>query len=129
MNDESVPTGPLVGLKVLELAHLVAGPMAGSLMADLGADVVHVEAPGIGDPARRSGPTKDGVPLWWKVGARNKRSVTIDLRTESGQQLARRLATWADVVITNFRPTTLEGWGLDHSALHTVNPLIITLQL
>jgi crotonobetainyl-CoA:carnitine CoA-transferase CaiB-like acyl-CoA transferase len=127
--DEPKPAGPLVGLRVVELAHLVAGPMAGSLMADLGADVVHVEAPGVGDPARRVGPAKGDVPLWWKVGARNKRSVTIDLRTPDGQALARRLATWADVVMTNFRPSTLESWGLDHPSLHLANPRLITLQV
>ena len=129
MGDASGPSGPLVGLKVVELAHLVAGPMAGSIMADLGADVVHVEAPQTGDPARRVGPSKNGIPLWWKVGARNKRSVTIDLRTSDGQSLARRLAGWADVVITNFRPATLERWQLDHRTLQRTNRSLITLQI
>ena len=123
------PAGPLVGVKVLELGLLVAGPLAGSLMADLGADVVHVEAPGTGDPARAVGPSKDGIALWWKVGARNKRSVTIDLGVPEGRDLARRLVAWADVVITNFRPTTLEKWELDFASLRAVNPTVIVLQV
>src|SRR6476660_7863382 len=95
--------GALAGLKVVEFAHVIAGPMAGTLLADLGADVVHVESPGDGDSARTMGPTKDGVYLWWKVAARNKRSLRLDLRQESGREVARKLAAWADVVITNLR--------------------------
>jgi formyl-CoA transferase len=117
------------GLKVVEFAHVIAGPLAGTLMADMGAEVVHVEDPEHGDPSRYMGPTKDGVYLWWKVAARNKRSVTLDLRTEQGQALAHRLATWADVVITNFRVGTLEKWGLDWANLHQVNPKLIMLQV
>lgn len=123
------PAGPLVGLKVAELGHLVAGPLAGSLLADFGAEVVHVELPGVGDPARRIGPDKDGVALWWKVGARNKRSVTLDLLTPDGREAARRLVAWADVVLTNFRPTTLESWELDFASLRRVNPTVIVLQV
>ncbi|HEX2849360.1 MAG TPA: CoA transferase [Acidimicrobiales bacterium] len=121
--------GPLVGLKIVELGHLVAGPLAGSLMADLGAEVVHVEPPGAGDPARRVGPQKDGIGLWWKVGARNKRSVTIDLDHEEGRDVARRLVAWADVVVTNFRPTTLERWHLDFESLRAVNSTVVVLQV
>jgi crotonobetainyl-CoA:carnitine CoA-transferase CaiB-like acyl-CoA transferase len=117
------------GLKVVEFAHVIAGPLAGTLLADLGADVVHVEDPKIGDPSRQMGPTKDGVYLWWKVGARNKRSVTLNLRSQEGQDIARELASWADVVITNFRVGTLEKWGLDWATLHKLNPRLVMLQV
>lgn len=119
----------LSGLKVVEIAQLIAGPMAGSFLADFGADVVHVEDKQHGDPARSTGVTKDGVYLWWKVSGRNKRSVTIDLRTEAGQEVARRLVAWADVAITNFRLGTLERWGLDWESLHAVNPKLVMLQI
>ncbi|ODU04268.1 MAG: CoA-transferase [Pseudonocardia sp. SCN 72-86] len=122
-------TGALAGLKVVEFAHIIAGPLAGTLLADLGATVVHVEDPTHGDPHRGAGPDKDGVHLWWKVAGRNKRSVTLNLRTEEGRALARELAAWADVVITNFRVQTLEKWGLDFAALTEINPTVIVLQV
>lgn len=123
------PGSVLAGVKVLELAHVIAGPLAGTLMADLGADVVHVEDPKGGDSLRQSGPKRDGVPLWWKVSARNKRSVTLDLRTPPGQELARRLVAWSDVVITNFRPDRLQSWGLDWERLHFDSPKLIMLHV
>jgi formyl-CoA transferase len=119
----------LDGLKVVEFAHVIAGPLAGTLLADLGADVIHVEPPGEGDPGRWMGPEKDGVYLWWKVAARNKRSVRLDLRQERGRELARRLAAWADVAIVNLRVGTLERWGLDWPALHAVNGTLVYLQI
>lgn len=122
-------TGSLAGLKVLELAHVIAGPLAGTLMADLGATVIHVEDPRFGDPQRSAGPAKDGVHLWWKVAARNKRSITLDLRSQAGQAVARELAAWADVVITNFRVETLESWGLDYASIHAVNPRAVVLSV
>lgn len=122
-------SGALEGLKVVEFAHVIAGPLSGTLLADLGATVVHVEDPGAGDPQRGAGPAKDGVHLWWKVAARNKRSVTLNLRTEEGRAVARELAAWADVVITNFRVETLEKWGLDFAALNAVNKKVIMLQV
>jgi crotonobetainyl-CoA:carnitine CoA-transferase CaiB-like acyl-CoA transferase len=103
--------------------------LAGTLMADLGADVVHVEDPGAGDPGRTMGPTKDGTHLWWKVSGRNKRSVTIDLRVPEGQALAHELVQWADVVITNLRVNTLERWGLNWEVLHERNPRLVMLQI
>lgn len=119
----------LSDVKVVEFGQLTAGPFAGTLLADLGAEVVHVEDPTVGDPARRLGPDKDGIHLWWKVGSRNKRSATLDLRSEEGQDLARRLVKWADVVISNMRPGTLERWGLDFASLQKVNSRIIMLQV
>ena len=121
--------GALAGLKVVEFAHVIAGPLAGSLMGDLGAEIVHVEVPGAGDPQRVVGMHKDGVYLWWKVSGRNKRSVTLDLRKPEGLEVAHRLARWADVVITNFRVGTLEDWKLDYASLHEVNPKLIVLQV
>lgn len=124
------PRAALSGLKVLEIAQVIAGPMAGTFLADLGADVVHVEDPERGDPQRMTGlANDDGVYLWWKVSARNKRSVTIDLRSQEGQELARRLVAWADVLITNFRAGTLEKWGLDWISAHAVNPKLVMLQI
>ena len=98
-------------------------------MADLGAEVVHVEDPGLGDPSRYMGPKKGEIPLWWKVAGRNKRSVTLNLRTSEGQDLARRLAARADVVITNFRVGTIDKWGLDWETLHALNPKLVMLQI
>lgn len=119
----------LTGIKVVEFAHVIAGPLAGTLLADLGADVVHVEDPSAGDPGRQMGPARNGAHLWWKVSARNKRSVTINLRTEEGQALAHDLVRWADVVIVNVRVNTLERWRLDWPTLHAVNPRLVMLQV
>jgi crotonobetainyl-CoA:carnitine CoA-transferase CaiB-like acyl-CoA transferase len=125
----SVDARALSGLKVVEFAHVIAGPLAGTLLADLGADVVHVEDPQHGDPQRNAGPAKDGVHLWWKVSARNKKSVTLNLRTEEGRALARKLVEWADVIICNFRVSTLERWELDFPSLNKINPKIVMLQV
>ena len=119
----------MAGIKVVEFAHVIAGPLAGTLLADLGADVVHVEDPTAGDPGRLQGPAKDGAHLWWKVSARNKRSVTLNLRTEEGQAIAHDLVRWADVVITNVRVNTLAKWGLDWATLHALKPTLVMLQI
>ena len=121
--------GSLLGVKVVEFDQVIAGPLAGGLLADQGADVVHVEPPGAGDPARSMGPTKDGVHLWWKVAGRNKRSVTIDLRQPAGRELAHSLVRWADVAIVSLRASTLAGWGLDWPSMHALNPRLILLQI
>src|ERR1700761_1193875 len=114
--------GVLRGLKVVEFAHVLSAPMSGTLLADLGADVIHVESPAIGDASRTIGPDKDGVHLWWKVMARNKRAITLDLRRPEGQAIAHELVDWADVVITNMRVRTLEQWHLDWPTLHARKP-------
>ena len=121
--------GQLQGLKVVEFAHVVAGPLAGSLLADQGADVVHVEPPGSGDAARGMGPKKDGHPLWFKVAGRNKRSVTLDLHHEAGRTVAHRLVAWADVVIVTLRNGRLREWELDWQAVHRLNPKAVLLQI
>src|SRR5690606_35876143 len=118
-------TGPLHGIRVLDLATLFAGPMAAMLLGDYGADVVKVEHPRRPDPSRGHGAAKDGVSLWWKVLGRNKRTTAIDLSTEEGQELLVELAAGADVVIENFRPGTLERWNLGYDRLSTANPGLV----
>lgn len=119
---------PLDDLRVIELGSLLAGPFCGQLLGDFGAEVIKVEAPGAGDPMRQWGREKPyGTSLWWPVVARNKKSVTADLRVEEGQQLVHRLVAKADVLVENFRPGTLERWGLSPEELWRVNPgLVIT---
>jgi formyl-CoA transferase len=119
--------GPLKGLKVIEMGQLIAGPFCGQLMGDMGADVIKIEPPGKGDPMRDWG--RGEYPLWWEVVARNKRSVTANLRLPEGQDLARRLIAQADILIENFRPGTLEGWGLSPEALHKENPGLIIVRV
>jgi formyl-CoA transferase len=126
----SSPTGPLAGIRVLELGSFIAGPFAGQLLGDYGADVVKVEPPEEGDPMRRWGvTTPDGDSIWWPAIARNKRSVTADLRGEDGRELVRRLAATADVVIENFRPGRLVEWGLDYESVKTTNPGVIMVHV
>jgi len=117
--------GPLAGVRVLELGSFIAGPFAGQLLGDYGADVIKIESPGDGDPMRRWGVTRDGDSLWWPTIGRNKRSVSIDLREERGQKLAAQLATQCDVVLENFRPGVLERWGLDYATLSVANPRLV----
>ena len=120
---------PLSGLRVLEMGSLIAGPFAAKTLGDFGADVIKIEPPGVGDPLR-SWRTEEGVTsVWWHVQARNKKSVAIDLRQPQGQDLVRRLAQEADVVIENFRPGTLEQWGLDYDTLSAKNPQLIMLRI
>ncbi|AXQ30655.1 CoA transferase [Solimonas sp. K1W22B-7] len=122
--------GPLTGLRVIELGTLIAGPFCGQLMADFGAEVIKVEPPGSGDPMRQWGKrTEDGKPLWWPVIARNKKSVTLDLRQAEGQAMLRRLVEQADILIENFRPGTLEKWNLGWDALSAANPKLIMVRV
>ena len=116
---------PLAGLRVVELATLFAGPLAATWLADFGADVVKVEHPRRPDPSRGHGPAKDGVGLWWKTIGRNKRTVTLDLAKPGGRDTMLRLAEQADVVIENFRPGTLERWGLAPEVLAEANPRLV----
>jgi crotonobetainyl-CoA:carnitine CoA-transferase CaiB-like acyl-CoA transferase len=122
MPEQSQP--PLDGLRVLDVATLFAGPLAATMLGDFGADVIKIEHPR-GDPVRLHGSAKDGVNLWWKVIARNKRSVTLYLGHPEGQKILRRLAAKADVLIENFRPGTLERWGLDYESLSADNPGLV----
>jgi len=122
--------GPLAGLKVIEMGSFIAGPFCGQLLADFGADVVKLEPPGAGDAMRQWGVAKrDGKSLWWPVIARNKQSVTLDLRQPEGRAIARRLITQADVLVENFRPGTLEEWGLGPDVLKAENPGLIVARV
>ncbi len=118
-------SGPLVGVRVLELGSFIAGPFAGQLLGDYGAEVIKVEAPDGGDPMRTWGVTVDGAGLWWPTIARNKQSVVLDLRQAGDRAAVLELAAQCDVVIENFRPGRLHEWGLDYAALSSVNPGII----
>ena len=124
----SSATGPVRGLKVLDLSTIVAGSTASSLLADFGAEVVKVERPGIGDPLRNWGPFVNGVSLWWKVHSRNKKSITLDLGRDQGQELLKRLAAQSDLLIEGFRPGVMERWGLGPDDLHGVNPGLVVVR-
>ena len=122
--------GALDGLKIIELGSVLAGPMACTLLADFGAEVVHVEKPELGDPMRTAGPaTPDGRYVWWRATMRNKRSVTLDLSDPRSHEVVRELVTWADVVVENFRPGTLERWGIGPDFLTSVNPSLVILRI
>ena len=120
--------GPLAGLKVLDLSIIVAGGTASSLLADFGAEVIKVERPGAGDPLRNWGPFANGVSLWWKVHSRNKKSITLNLATPEGQDILKKLAAQADVLIEGFRPGAMERWGLGPDDLQAVNPKLVMLR-
>ena len=121
-------TLPLDDVRVIEMGQLLAGPFCGQLLGDFGAEIIKVEDPATGDPMRQWGREKPyGISLWWPVVARNKKSVTANLRTNEGQDLIKQLVASADVLIENFRPGTLEKWGLSPDELWAINPrLIIT---
>jgi crotonobetainyl-CoA:carnitine CoA-transferase CaiB-like acyl-CoA transferase len=119
----------LAGLKVVELGQLIAGPFASKLLGEFGADVVKIEPPGTGDPLRKWRVLKDDTSLWWHVQTRNKRSLALDLRSEEGQEIVRRLVDEADIVIENFRPGTLEKWGLGWETLSERNPGLIMVRI
>jgi crotonobetainyl-CoA:carnitine CoA-transferase CaiB-like acyl-CoA transferase len=128
MNDAepAAPNGALEGLRVVEMGQLLAGPFCGQLLGDLGADVVKIEDPSRGDPLRQWGRQRpQGQSLWWSIVGRNKKSVTLNLRTPEGQDLARELIAQADVVVENFRPGTMERWGLGYEQLSELNPRLV----
>jgi len=114
----------LEGIRILDVSTLFAGPLAATILGDFGADVIKVEHPR-GDPVRRHGHSKDGVPLWWKMLSRNKRTVTLNLSTGEGQDIMYRLVEEADVLIENFRPGTLERWNLSPERLQAINPRLV----
>ena len=122
-------TKPLAGIRVLELGQLIAGPFAGKCLAEFGAEVIKIEPPETGDPLRQWRMLHNGTSLWWYVQNRNKKSVTLNLRVPEAQAIARRLAKTADVVIENFRPGTLEKWGLGYEVLSRDNPGLVMLRL
>jgi formyl-CoA transferase len=125
----SLSPAALAGIKVIELGQLIAGPFAAKTLADFGAEVIKVEAPGTGDPLRQWRLLKDGTSVWWQVQSRNKRSLALDLRQPEAQDVVRRLAQEADVLIENFRPGAMEGWGLGPEQLLELNPRLIVLRI
>lgn len=131
MNRNQEPgAGPLTGLRVIETGTLLAGPFCGQLLGDLGAEVIKIEAPGRGDPMREWGREKPhGQSLWWPVIARNKKSVTVNMRMPEGQQILRDLAQQADFLLENFRPGTLERWELGYDRLAKLNPGLIMIRV
>jgi crotonobetainyl-CoA:carnitine CoA-transferase CaiB-like acyl-CoA transferase len=128
-SEPSAPTGPLAGLRVLDISTVVAGPFASTMLADLGAEVLKAEMPGEGDALRRLAPHKDGVPLWWKVTNRNKRGITLDLRKPEGKALLGRLVAEHDVLVENFRTGTLDEWGITRDWLQGINPRLTILRV
>ncbi|CAG9621220.1 CaiB/BaiF CoA transferase family protein [Sutcliffiella rhizosphaerae] len=119
---------PLEDIRVLELGSLIAGPFTGRLLADFGAEVIKVEPPGKADPMRNWGKSKEGAGLWWPIQSRNKKSITLNLREEEGQQVLKELVKEADVVLENFRPGTMEKWNLSYEELSEINPKIIMVR-
>ena len=120
---------PLAQLKVIEMGQLIAGPFAAKTLADFGADVIKIEPPNVGDALRKWRLLKDGTSVWWQVQSRNKRSLSLDLKLVEAQEIVRTLVKEADVLIENFRPGTLEGWGLDPQKLLEINPRLIVLRI
>ena len=126
---KNTPSGPLAGIKVLELGTLIAGPFCSRMLAEFGADVIKVEAPESGDPLRQWRVLKDGTSLWWSVQARNKKSITLNMKDARAQEIARKLALEADVIIENYRPGVLEKWNLGYEDLKKLNPAAIMVRL
>jgi len=119
----------LSGIRVLELGQLIAGPFAAKTLADFGAEIIKVESPKDGDPLRKWRMLHQGTSVWWQAQSRNKQSICIDLRVKEGQEIVRRLAKEADVLIENFRPGTMEKWGMGWEELHALNPKLIMLRI
>ncbi len=126
---EGLKPGALDGIKVLELGTLIAGPFTGRMLAEFGADVIKVEAPGQGDPIRKWRVLHEGNSLWWAVQARNKKSITLNMKSEQGLEVARQLAEQADIIVENYRPGQMEKWGLGFEELSKLNPGLIMVRL
>ncbi len=129
MTTPTLTPSALQGVRVIEMGQLIAGPFAGKTLGEFGADVIKIEAPGTGDPLRNWRLIKNGTSVWWQVQSRNKRSIALDLREAEGQALARQLIAEADVLIENFRPGTLEGWGMGWEELRQLNPGLVMLRI
>ena len=129
MNTPTTTAAALAGVRVIEMGQLIAGPFCGKTLGEFGADVIKIEPPGAGDPLRNWRLIQDGTSVWWQVQSRNKRSIALDLRNPQGQAIARRLIAEADVLVENFRPGTLEGWGMDYETLSRDNPGLVMLRI
>ena len=129
-NEAEERKGPLANIRVVEMGQLLAGPFCGQLLADFGAEVIKCEQPGVGDPMRQWGREKPyGKSLWWPVVARNKKSLTINLRTPEGQSIIHDLIKSCDILIENFRPGTMERWNLGYEQLKLINPKLIMVRV
>ena len=129
MTTTTIPPAALSGVRVIEMGQLIAGPFCGKTLGEFGAEVIKIEAPGAGDPLRNWRLMKEGTSVWWQVQSRNKKSVALDLRAQEGQDIARQLIAEADVLVENFRPGTLEGWGMSPAELHALNPGLVILRI
>jgi formyl-CoA transferase len=129
MEKHATPTGPLAGIKVLELGTLIAGPFCSRMLAEFGAEVIKVESPDGGDPIRQWRVLKEGNSLWWSVQSRNKKSITLNMKDPRAQEIARQLALDADIIIENYRPGVLEKWNLGYEQLRAINPAMIMVRL
>jgi len=129
MQADKKPIGPLAGIKVLELGTLIAGPFCARMLGEFGAEVIKIESPQGGDPIRQWRVLKDGNSLWWSVQSRNKKSITLNMKDSRAQEIARRLALDADIVIENYRPGVLEKWSLGYEQLKAINPALIMVRL
>jgi formyl-CoA transferase len=129
MQEDKNPKGPLAGIKVLELGTLIAGPFCARMLGEFGADVIKIESPQGGDPIRQWRVLKDDNSLWWSVQSRNKKSITLNMKDKRAQDIARRLALDADIVIENYRPGVLEKWNLGYESLKAINPALIMVRL
>ncbi len=131
MNPHTATPGPMAlqGVKVVEMGQLIAGPFCGKTLGEFGADVVKIEATGAGDPLRNWRLLQEGTSVWWQVQSRNKQSLALDLRQKEAQDIARQLIAEADVLVENFRPGTLEGWGMSPEELHALNPGLVMLRI
>ena len=129
MIEKNKCSAALAGLKVIELGQLIAGPFAAKLLGEFGAEIIKVEPPDVGDPLRKWRKLENGTSLWWHVQSRNKKSVTLDLKAAEGQEILRKLLRDADILIENFRPGTLEKWGLGWEQLSQLNPKLIMVRV
>ncbi len=131
MHPHTATPGPMAlqGVKVVEMGQLIAGPFCGKTLGEFGAEVVKIEATGAGDPLRNWRLLQDGTSVWWQVQSRNKQSLALDLRQKEAQDIARQLIAEADVLVENFRPGTLEGWGMSPEELHAINPGLVMLRI
>ena len=131
MNPHTATPGPMAlqGVKVVEMGQLIAGPFCGKTLGEFGAEVLKIEATVTGDPLRNWRLLKDGTSVWWQVQSRNKQSLALDLRQKEAQDIARQLIAQADVLVENFRPGTLEGWGMSPEELHAINPGLVMLRI
>ena len=129
MAETAAPERPLRGIRVIDAATLAAGPLVATALGEFGAEVIKVEQPGVGDPLRTWGHRKDGIGLFWKSVGRNKRCVTLDLRSADGQQLFHQLLHVSDVVVVNNRPSALARWGLDYESVHAAHPRLVMLHV